>query len=363
MRVLFDMGHPAHVHFFKNIINNLKRDGHEVKITARNKEVTLALLKAYDLEYENRGEIYTGMLNKAMGMIKIDLKLLQIARKFKPDILIGVHNPYIAHVGAILRKPVIIFTDTENVKVASLLTFPFAQTILTPMHFRDPVDPEKHVKIKGLKETAYLHPNYFSPDPHVLEELGLHQEEKFIVMRFISWGASHDTALSGINKGSEKELIRKLSSYGKIFITSEKPLDGDLEQYRLQVPPEKMHSLLSYAGLYIGEGGTMAVEAGILGTPAIHIESDSTGRATGESCGNFRELRDKYGLIFFYPTEGMALQKALEILKNPDSKKEWQEKQKKIWSDMIDVTTWLTDFIERYPASFYQYKKENRISK
>lgn len=363
MRVLFDMGHPAHVHFFKNIINNLKRDGHEVKITARNKEVTLALLKAYDLEYENRGEIYTGMLNKALGMIKIDLKLLQIARKFKPDMLIGVHNPYIAHVGAILRKPVIIFTDTENVKVASLLTFPFAQTILTPMYFRDPVDPEKHVKIKGLKETAYLHPNYFSPDPNVLEELGLHQEEKFIVMRFISWGASHDTALSGIIKGSEKELIRKLSSYGKIFITSEKPLDGDLEQYRLQVPPEKIHSLLSYAGLYIGEGGTMAVEAGILGTPAIHIESDSTGRATGESCGNFLELRDKYGLIFFYPTEGMALQKALEILENPNSKKEWQDKQRKLWTEMTDVTTWLTDFIERYPESFYQYKKENRTEK
>ena len=67
MRVLFDMGHPAHVHFFKNTIKNLKRDGHQVKITARNKEVTLALLKAYGLDYENRGEIYTGMLNKAFG--------------------------------------------------------------------------------------------------------------------------------------------------------------------------------------------------------------------------------------------------------------------------------------------------------
>ena len=96
-------------------------------------------------------------------------------------------------------------------------------------------------------------------------------------MRFISWGASHDTDLHGIEKGAEKELIRKLSRYGKIFITSEKPLDGELEQYRLHVPPEKIHSLFSYAQLYIGEGGTMAVEAGILGTPAIHIESTSDG--------------------------------------------------------------------------------------
>jgi len=363
MRVLFDMGHPAHVHFFKNTIYNLKKDGHEVKITARNKEVTLALLKAYGLDYENRGEMYTGMLNKALGMIKIDLKVLQIARKFKPDILIGVHNPYIAHVGTVLRKPVIIFTDTENVKIASLLTYPFVNTIITPRFFRERIDPKKHVQIQGIKEIAYLHPTYFTPDPHVLDEVGLFPGEKFIIMRFISWGASHDTDLHGIGKGAEKELIRKLSQYGKIFITSEKPLDGDLEQYRLQVPPEKIHSLLSYAQLCIGEGGTMVVEAGILGTPAIHIESTSSGQATGETCGNFLELRDKYGLIFFYPTEEMALQKAVEILENPNSKKEWQEKQKKLWSDVIDVTSWLTDFIERYPESFYEYKRENRTSK
>jgi uncharacterized protein len=363
MRILFDMGHPAHVHFFKNTIRNLQRDGHQVKITARNKEVTLALLKAYGLDYENRGEIYTGMLNKAFGMIKIDLKLMQIARKFRPDILIGVHNPYVAHVGSVLRKPVIIFTDTENVKIASFLTYPFVDTIITPRFFKEKIDPKKHIQIQGLKEIAYLHPNYFSPDPKVLEELGLLPDEKFIIMRFISWGASHDTDLHGIGKGSEIELIRELSQFGKIFITSEKPLDRDLEKYRLQVPPEKIHSLLSYAQLYIGEGGTMAVEAGILGTPAIHIESTSSGQATGESCGNFLELRDKYGLIFFYPTEQMALQKALKILQNPNSKSEWQEKQKKLWSDVIDVTTWLTDFIERYPESFYEDKKETRSSK
>ena len=363
MRVLFDMGHPAHVHFFKNTINNLQRDGHEVKITARNKEVTLALLKAYGLDYENRGEIYTGMLNKAFGMIKIDLKMLQIARKFRPDILVGVHNPYVAHVGTLLRKPVIIFTDTENVRVASLLTYPFVNAIITPRYFREKIDPEKHVRIRGIKEIAYLHPNYFSPDPEVLEELGLQPGEKFIIMRFISWGASHDTDLHGIPKGGEKELIEQLSRYGKIFITSEKPLDGDLEQYRLQVSPEKIHSLLSYALLYIGEGGTMAVEAGILGTPAIHIESNSAGQATGETCGNFLELRDTYGLIFFYPTQDMALKKAREILKNPHVKEEWHEKQKKLWSDVTDVTTWLTGFIEDYPESFHQYKKADRSLK
>ncbi|MDO9536751.1 MAG: hypothetical protein Q7J68_00340 [Thermoplasmata archaeon] len=35
MRVLFDMGHPAHMHFFKNTIWELEKHGHQVKVTAR----------------------------------------------------------------------------------------------------------------------------------------------------------------------------------------------------------------------------------------------------------------------------------------------------------------------------------------
>ena len=352
MRVLFDMGHPAHVHLFKNIIFQLKKDGHEVKITARDKEVTLTLLKAYGLEYENRGAIYHGMLNKALGMVKIDLTLYRIAKKFKPDLLIGVHNPYIAHVATLLRKPGIIFTDTENVKIASLITYPFVKCILTPSFFRERVDPKKHITIRGFKETAYLDPKYFVPDPRVLEELGLSADDKFIILRFISWGASHDVGLKGIKKGDEKEMIDSLSPYGKIFITSEKPLGGELEQYRLHVTPEKIHSLLYYAQLYIGEGGTMAVESAILGTPAIHIESTADGRPTGAACGNFIELRDKYHLIYYFATQKEALKQAIEILNDNDSKKKWQEKRKKLMADVIDVTTWLTEFIEHYPESF-----------
>jgi len=355
MRVLFDMGHPAHVHLFKNIIKKLKQDGHEVKITARDKEVTLALLRSYGMDYETRGAMYHGMLNKAFGMLSIDYALYRIAKKFRPDLLIGVHNPYIAHVGFLLRKPAVIFTDTENVKIASLITYPFVQCILTPPFFREKVDPKKHIVINGFKETAYLHPHYFCPDPHVLAEIGLTPADKFIILRFISWGASHDVGLQGIRKGAENEMISTLSRFGKIFITSEKPLEGDLEQYRLHVPPEKIHSLLYYAQLYIGEGGTMAVESAMLGTPAIHIESAPDGQPTGASCGNFLELRDTYDLLYFFATQDEAMKKAVEILEDPDSKTKWQEKQKVLMDDVVDVTGWLTEFIENYPESFRQH--------
>ena len=101
------------------------------------------------------------MLNKAFGMIKIDLKLFQIAKKFKPDILIGVHNPYVAHVGAILRKPVIIFTDTENVKIASLLTYPFVQIHSDPTFFQGNSRSQKTCKNQGFKRNCLPSPEIF----------------------------------------------------------------------------------------------------------------------------------------------------------------------------------------------------------
>jgi len=349
MKVLIDIGHPAHVHFFRNVISNLRDRGHEVKITARDKEVTLSLLKYYGLPFEVRGEMQYGLMSKAFGLIKTDLRLFRIARSFKPDLLLGVGNPYVAHVGTLLRKPSIIFTDTEHVHTSNLLTYPFASTIITPECFREPIDPKKHLRIRGFKEVAYLHPSYFSPDPSVLAEAGILPGERFIILRFISWGASHDTMLRGVAKEDEASFIRSLSEYGKVLITSEKPLGGDLEKHRIRIGPEKMHSLLSYADLYVGEGGTMAAEAAFLGIPSIHIESTADGRASGELSGNFLELRNRYNLMFFYATPEEALQKAKEILGDGNSKAIWKERKDRLFRDVIDVTSWLTEYLERYP--------------
>ena len=354
MKLLLDIGHPAHVHLFKNCIKNIENRS-KIKITARNKESTLDLLDAFDLEYEVRGEIKRGILYKGLGILATNYKLYKIAKKFDPDILVGVHNPYIAHISKIIQKPSIIFTDTEDAKLANWLTFPFATTICTPSCFLKDLG-KKHVRYNGYHELAYLHPNYFKPDPSVLDDLNLSKDDKFIVLRFISWSASHDIGLRGIKKASD--MIKSLEVYGRIFITSERKLSPELEKYRITCSPEKIHSLLYYAQLYIGEGGTMATESAILGTPAIHIEANSKGVATGNFSGNFLELRDKYDLLYFYPDQEQALEKAVKILEDKNSKREWQRKREKLLRDKIDVTAWMTDFIERYPESFYEYKRQ-----
>jgi len=351
------VGHPAHVHFLKNALWNLEERGYNIYIVATEKEVTLDLLNAYGFKYEVVGKNTRGMLNKTSNMTKTEIKLSKIIRKYKADLLVGVGSIYMAHAGILTRRHYINFGDTEISKFDWLL-LPFSDVLIRPICYKEKVRDDKEVRYNGYKELAYLHPNYFTPDSSVLDELNISRNEGFIILRFISWGASHDIGLRGLKKGTELEFIKSLEKFGNVFITSERMLNPGLEKYRLKTPPEKIHSLLYYADLYIGEGGTMAAEAAILGTPSIHIESTSKGIATGNFSGNFLELRDKYGLLYFYPDQNQALEKAISILEDKNSKNEWRKRRERLLKDKIDVTAWMVDFIERYPESFYEYKEK-----
>ncbi len=43
MKILIDIGHPAHVHIFRNFAKEMTKKGHKVLMTCREKENTKAL--------------------------------------------------------------------------------------------------------------------------------------------------------------------------------------------------------------------------------------------------------------------------------------------------------------------------------
>ncbi|RLF88953.1 hypothetical protein DRN46_06385 [Thermococci archaeon] len=358
MRIMIGVGHPKHVHIRKNIINNLERDGHEVKIVARSKDITLYLLDIYGFKYEIVGKNYKNIIKKAYGMFESDIKALKVAKKFKPDIL-AWGGPYLAHVSALIGKPHIDFTDTEHATLANWLSFPFTDVIITPSCYKGKINPKKHVTYNGYEELAYLHPKYFKPDTSVLDDLGLSKDDRFIILRFVAWKASHDVGQYGISPAMRMQYILKLEKYGKVFIVAEEKLKKEFEKYKLKIQPEKFHSLLYYAQLYIGEGGSTATEAAILGTPSIHVSS------TAKYCGNFEDLHKNYRLIYTFSDDRQALDKAIEILEDPDSKRKWRQRREKMLKEKIDVTAFITDFIENFPESFYELREkelENKCS-
>lgn len=347
MRIIFGVGHPKQVHIRKNIVRNLIEDGHEVKILAIDKDIALYLLNVYKLNYDVFGRHQKGLVKKACDLISCTYKALDIAKRFKPDILVA-GNPYLAYVGKMLGKPHIMLNDTEHANLSFWFTYPFTDVVLTPSCFKRKLNPKKHVMYKGYGELTYLHPNYFKPDPSVLDDLGLSKDDKFIILRFVSWSATHDVNQHGIDEEIKREYVSKLEQHGRVFISSEGKMVKEFEKYKLKIAPEKFHSLLSYAQLYIGESGAISTEAGILGTASIYVSS------LAGTMGNLQELENKYKLIYSFNDSRQALNKALLLLEEENLKASWQKKREKLLYEKIDVTKFMTEFIENYPESFYK---------
>ena len=98
--------------------------------------------------------------------------------------------------------------------------------------------------------------------------------------------------IKGINTEIAQRLIDILAPHGTIYITSERPLEPQFEQYRIRINPLDMHHVMAFASLYIGDSQTMAAEAGVLGVPFVRF-NDFVGRI-----GYLRELEDTYHLGF-----------------------------------------------------------------
>jgi len=315
--------------------------GHQFHISARNKEVTLDLLRLYNIPYTNRGKGGKGIFGKILYIILADLKLIRIGLRFKPDVLLSFASTYAAHAAFVLNKPHIAFDDTEHSKLEIFMYRPFTKVILNPQCFRADLG-KKQIRFNGFIELCYLHPNYFKPDDTILNQHGLKKEDKFILFRFVSWSASHDLGEKGFSFENKVSLVKALSEKTRVFISSEKNLPKELEPYLLPVSPEKLHDVLFNASLYIGEGATTASECAMLGTPAIYVNSLSTGTL---------EEQERLGLLFSFRTPEGVLEKALEILNTPEFKVENRIRRDNMLKQSIDVTAFMVWFVENYPAS------------
>jgi hypothetical protein len=365
MKILIDIGHPAHVHLFKNLVWSLKKKGHVVHITARDKEIVLKLLNHYQFDYTLISRSKKGLFNIGKEMIQRDYNLFNLAKKIHPDLMIAVLDPSIAHIGKLLHIPSITLTDTEHATMANILTFPFTDVVFTPSSYRENIG-NNQIRYKGCHQLASLHPAYFTPNPAVLTELGLDTSDSIFLIRFAAFKASHDTKSENFDKRYIPDLLKKLEDKGTIVISSELKLDASLQKYEYKLAPEKYHDLLYYAKMYIGEGSTSAMEAAVLGTPAINFErivSKGKNYSFADFSGVIAEFQDKYDLIHCYYDEVMMLEKIDEIIRTGFDKVKMQAKENKerLLHDTIDVTGFLVWFIENYPESANQMRKNPDI--
>ncbi|MCR4619329.1 MAG: hypothetical protein K5633_01400 [Paludibacteraceae bacterium] len=360
MNVLIQLSHPAHFHLYKHVAKNLKEDGHKVFVLIKSKDVLEPLLQEAGLEYYNinehahRGSKW-GIL---WDMLSREARMIVFCLRHRIDLLTG-STPEVAHVGWLLRRSS-INTGEDDLNIVPMfrkIAGPFLQCLLTPETCNTEPYEDRSVHYPGYHKLAYLHPNRFIANRDVVEKYGIETSKPYFLLRFAKLGAHHDVGVNGISTEVAQHLIDILTPKGKVYITSERELEPQFEQYRLRIHPLDIHHVMNYATLYIGDSQSMAVEAAMLGVPSLRF-NDFVGE---KKIGVMEELEHKYGLTFGISSKeaDRLYDKVNEMLQTEGVREQFQARREVMLKDKIDVTEFLTWFIENYPNSKADVKQSD----
>jgi predicted glycosyltransferase len=243
-----------------------------------------------------------------------------------------------ALVGAALRRPSVCFTDSEPMAVQNEVMRRLGTCVVTPDCFLGDLGP-RHVRVRGYKELAYLHPDRFKPDESVLRELRVTPREPYAVVRFGALRAGHDFRRRGFSAAQRSLLVDRLGRRLKVFVSPEGPPDPVFREKLLPTRPSRIHHVLSFARCLVTDTGTMATEAAVLGTPAIIF-----GSAVREF-GNFRELEEKYDLLRMYDDADAAVEAAVVLSGRLEDKQRCAVRRDRMLADKVDVSEALLQLV------------------
>lgn len=337
MRALIDITHPSLAHVFRPVWAAWAAEGHECMVVARDKDVTLELLRAFGIPYVVLSAMGRTQLGRARELVAREARMLALARRFRPHLIIGTS----AHAGRVARwvgakSAVLNDDDAAAVPLFRWLSYPFASAIITPSCLAHERYGRRHLTYPSYHALFYLHPARFEPDPAVRAELGIPPGGRFGVVRLSALAAHHDAGVRGLDESLVSRLRKGLPGDVHLFVTSEKPLPPELAPWRLPVAPARLHHAVALADFVLGDSQTMTAEAAVLGVPAFRV-NDFVGRIS-----YLREL-EGYGLAFgFRPgQEERALAAVQEVVRRPDRREAFAERRRVMLAERIDPLPWL----------------------
>ena len=273
MKVWIDITNAPHVHFFKGIIGELEKAGHEVLITTREFDGLTGILDMYGFDYYVVGRHGGATLEgKLIAGTERMCRLSKLIVEEKPDLALYKHSAEAPRVAFGLQIPSIGFVDNETAVGQNKLILPYTKLLLFPKAIdaydllKCGADPNGMRPVNGFSELAHLYG--FVPDKRVLRELGL-RRNGYIVMRTEPVKANY---FNGPEKSILEDVIPLLPDVPIVLFPRTGEQRARFDKFDNVIMPERpldSLSLLYYAKLMIGAGGTMNREAIALGTPTI----------------------------------------------------------------------------------------------
>ena len=282
LRIWIDLANSPHVPFFRALVPEFVRRGHEVTLTARAFAQTVELARAAGLKpVVVGGHGGRGLAGKAGNLAGRAAVLAGWARGRGFELAVS-HNSYTQIVAArLVGVRAVTLMDYEH-QPANHLAFRLAARVLVPRAFpaaalrRFGARAGKVRRYAGTKEDVYLAD--FTPDPQFAAELtalGVDSKDVLVVVR----PPARDALYHRFDNELFDELLERLRARPQVTVLMLARNDEQRALYaaragrRFIMPRQALDgaNLIAAADLIISAGGTMNREAAALGVPAATI--------------------------------------------------------------------------------------------
>lgn len=275
MKIWFDLTNSPHVHFFRQMMEELKAEGHEIVITSRHAANTTELLDLYGLEYSVVGHSYGKKLrNKILGNIVRVRDLVKFVKKNKIDAAISQSSFTSAIAGRIAGVPTIYTNDNEHA-MGNKISFICAHKIFIPEFISVEsitnmlVSSKKVTQYPGVKEGIYLWKRYgtFVPHEHEVQKI-YYRPEPYFAQYYKGKINVLDDAIVELKKEFSITILPRDDKQREHF--AHERFDG----VKVCQRPMTFDEIAADCSLFIGAGGTMTREMAVIGIPTVSIYQD-----------------------------------------------------------------------------------------
>jgi predicted glycosyltransferase len=279
-KIWIDLENSPHVPFFAPIIDELRKHGCSVFLTARDCFQVRELTELFHLGCQMVGRHYgKGNLRKMAGLCVRALKLIPRVRKEMPDLAVshGSRSQLIAC--SALGIPSVFFRDYEFstplplVRPAWLMCPQVIPSATLQCDFR------RILKYPGIKEDVYV--PRFVPDPGIRQQLGLDDEDVVATLRPPANEAHYHHPQSAELFGATVEFLSKFQNVKLVVLPrNERQAVGLKNRWprlfasgAMRIPERVVDglNLIWFSDLVISGGGTMNREAAALRVPVYSV--------------------------------------------------------------------------------------------
>jgi predicted glycosyltransferase len=298
IKVWIDLENTPHIPFFRPIIRELRKQGHEVVLTARDGYQTCEMAGFHALDYHKIGRHYgRRLIAKVWGLLVRSGQLMRFARCENPDLALNLGSRSQNLAAKLMRIPVVEIMDYEHTAESPLLESRWYLTpvAVNPAHHGE-TPPHRIRTYDGIKEDVYV-PD-FQPNETILDHLGLRDAKVVVTARPPATEAHYHNPQAELLFARFMQRALQCPGVKTVLLPrnprQEAELRGRYPEWfadsNLVVPPRVVDglNLIWHSDLVVSGGGTLNREAAAMGVPVYSVFRGPIGAVDRQLCDQHR---------------------------------------------------------------------------